>query len=91
MIYNVNQNKNQFKMPIKSYLVHPIEGKIEELLSDLNNLDQCEVVSAKNQDILALVTDTPNDIEEELLKEKIEALDSLKILSLVSGYNTTQN
>ena len=78
-------------MPIKSYIVHPIEGKKEELLSVLNELAQCEVVSAKNQDILALVTDTPNDNEEEVLKEKIEALKSLKILSLVSGYNTTQN
>ena len=31
------------------------------------------------------------DAVEELLKEKIEALDSLKLLSLVSGFNVSQN
>ena len=78
-------------MPIKSYLAHAIEGKKEELLTALKSLSQCEVVPAENQNILALVTDTATDQEEEILKEKIEALSSLKILSLVSGFNTPQN
>ncbi|MBJ7880415.1 hypothetical protein [Gelidibacter salicanalis] len=78
-------------MPIKSYLAHAIKGKKEELMKALVSLDQCEVVPAENQDILALVTDTPNEKEEEILKEKIEAISSLKLLSLVSGFNTPQN
>jgi hypothetical protein len=78
-------------MPIKSYLAHAITGKKEELMIALESFEQCEVVPAKNQDILALVTDTHNDKEEEILKEKIEALESLKILSLVSGFNVPQN
>ena len=78
-------------MPIKSYLALPITGKKEELMKALRNLHQCEVVPAKNQDVLALVTDTSDEIEEEILKEKIEALDSLKMLSLVSGFNTPPN
>jgi len=57
----------------------------------LLSLGQCEVVPAENEDILAVVTETPNDAEDELLKEQIEALDSLKLLSLVSGFNTPQN
>ncbi len=78
-------------MPIKSYLVHPLQGKKEELLTALESLEQCEVVPAENQDLLALVTDTVNEIEEEILKGKIEAIKSLKLLSLVSGFNLPQN
>ncbi len=78
-------------MPIKSYLAHPIKGRKEELMTALRSLDQCEVVPAENQDVLALVTDTPDEKEEENLKEKIEAISSLKFLSLVSGFNTPHN
>jgi len=78
-------------MPIKSYLALPLNGRKEELMTALRSFDQCEVVPAKNQDVLALVTDTPNEREEEILKEKIEAINSLKLLSLVSGFNTPHN
>jgi len=78
-------------MPIKSYLAYAITGKKEDLMKALLSLGQCEVVPAENEDILAVVTETPNDAEDELLKEQIEALDSLKLLSLVSGFNTPQN
>lgn len=77
-------------MPIKSYLAHPIPGRKKELLTTLISFNQCEVIPAKNQDILALVTDTQNEKEDEILKEKIEALSSLKLLALVSGFNTPQ-
>ncbi|MET7030531.1 hypothetical protein [Sediminicola luteus] len=78
-------------MPIKSYIAHAITGKKEELMNALRSLDQCEVVPAENQDVLALVTDTRDEKEDEMLKEKIEAISSLKLLSLVSGFNTLQN
>ena len=78
-------------MPIKSYLALPLNGRKEELMSALKKFNQCEVVPAKNQDVLALVTETSNDKEEEILKEKIEAISSLKLLSLVSGFNTPHN
>ncbi len=75
-------------MPIKSYLAHPINGKKGHLIKELSSLVYCEVVPAKNQDILAIVTDTPSEKEEIELKEKLEAIDSLKLLTLVSGFNT---
>lgn len=78
-------------MPIKSYLAHAMSGKKQELMEALLDLKQCEVVPAENQDILALVTDTPDEEAEDALKEKIEALTSLKLLSLVSGFNPSQN
>ncbi len=78
-------------MPIKSYLAHAVKGKKEELEEALNSLKQCEVVPAENQDILALVTETQSEQEEELLKEKMERIESLAFLSLVSGFNTAKN
>ena len=78
-------------MPIKSYLAHPISGKKEALMVALKSIHNCEVIPAENQDIIALVTETPNDLEDEALKEQIEAISSLELLSLVSGFNTPQN
>ncbi len=78
-------------MPITSYLVHPHEGKKTELTQVLLQLEQCEVIPAENKDILILVTDTDNKNQEALLKEKIEAISSLKLLAMVSGFNTPKN
>ena len=78
-------------MPIKSYLAHAVRGKKQELMQALQSIEQCEVVPAENQDVLALVTDTADEQEDVILKEKIEAITSLKFLSLVSGFNTAQN
>jgi len=78
-------------MPVKSYIAHAMKGKKDELMQALMRFEQCEVVPAENQEILALITDTVDEVEEEKLKQKIEAIQSLKLLSLVSGFNTPQN
>ncbi len=78
-------------MPIKSYLAHPHNGKKNELIEALSAIDQCEVVAAQNKEVLVLVTETENMTEEDMLKEKLETIDSLKLLALVSGFNTPQN
>lgn len=77
-------------MPIKSYLAHPHDGKKNELIRALSGIDQCEVVPAQNKDLLILITETESNTEEEILKEKLEALESLKLLAMVSGFNTPQ-
>ena len=78
-------------MPIKSYLAHPHDGKKADLINALSNLANCEVIPAENKDLLIVVTDTNNLIEDEQLKEVIEAIDSLKLLALVSGFDTPKN
>lgn len=78
-------------MPIKSYLVHPVSGRKEELLDALKAFSECEVLPATNQEVIALVTDTQNQEEDEALKQKLESINSLELLSLVSGFNTPQN
>lgn len=83
--------QNYKELAIKSYLAHAITGKKQELLKALNELNQCEVTPAENEDIIVLVTDTLDDNEEEILKEKLESILSLKMLSLVSGFNAPLN
>lgn len=78
-------------MPIKSYLAHPHEGKKAELIEAISALNACEVIPAQNEDLLILVTDTKDKIEEDILKEKLDAIDSLKLLAMVSGFNTTKS
>lgn len=75
-------------MPIKSYLAHPKEGKKEDLLMALSKINHCEVIPAQNKDVIVLVTDTESEIEENILKEKLEAIESLKLFSMVSGFDT---
>ena len=78
-------------MPIKSYLAHPHDGKKEYLLEVLSSIEGCEVLPAENKDILILVTETDSRQEEDVLKEKLDTIPSLKLLALVSGFNTPKN
>lgn len=78
-------------MPIKSYLAHPHEGKKEELINAISTIAECEVIPAENKDVLVVVTETDSKIQEENLKEKLEAITSLKLLAMVSGFNTPKN
>ena len=75
-------------MPIKSYLAHPHDGRKNELIRNLTAIHQCEVIPSENKDVLVVVTDTIDESEDKSLSEKIEAIDSLKLLALVSGFNT---
>lgn len=75
-------------MPIKSYLAHPHDGKKDELIKALSTLNECEVIPAENKDVLVVVTETETKIEEENLKQKLETISSLKLLAMVSGFNT---
>jgi nitrate reductase NapAB chaperone NapD len=78
-------------MPIKSYLAHPQSGKKEALIQELSKFENCEIVPAENEDLLVVVTDTSDEIADKKLTEQIEAIDSLKLLALVSGFNTPIN
>ena len=75
-------------MPIKSYLAHPKDGRKNELIKDLSELVQCEVIPSENENVIVVVTETLDENEDKSLSELIEALDSIKLLALVSGFNT---
>ena len=73
-------------MPVFSYLAYPVPGAKEELLSDLAALDYCEATPADNQEILILVTDTPDENKEKELQNKLKKLKSLESLGMTFGH-----
>ena len=73
-------------MPVFSYLAYPVPGAKEELLDDLAALDYCEATPADNQEILILVTDTPDENKEKELQIKLKKLKSLESLGMTFGH-----
>ena len=73
-------------MPVFSYLAYPKQGAKAQLVKDLSALDYCEVTPADNEEILILVTDTPDDDQEKALKNKLKKLNSLESLGMTFGH-----
>lgn len=73
-------------MPVFSYLAYPIQGAKEDLIRELATLDYCEVTPAENNDILILVTDTPDEDTEKKLQEKLKGLKFLQSLGMTFGH-----
>ena len=73
-------------MPVFSYLAYPVPGAKEELLNDLAALDYCQATPADNQEILILVTDTPDESKENELQKKLNKLKSLESLGMTFGH-----
>jgi len=73
-------------MPVFSYLAYPVRGAKEKLLNDLAVLDYCEVMPAENEEVLILVTDTPDEEKEKALHKKLKELKSLQSLGMTFGH-----
>ncbi len=73
-------------MPVFSYLAYPVQGSKAQLLNDLAALDFCEVTPAENEEVLILVTDTPDAETEKKLQKKLKALKSLESLGMTFGH-----
>ena len=73
-------------MPIFSYLAYPVQGAKKQLAKDLAALDFCEVTPSENEEVLILVTDTPDEETEKQLQAKLEALESLESLGMTFGH-----
>ena len=73
-------------MPIFSYLAYPVQGAKKQLAKDLAALDFCEVTPSENEEVLILVTDTPDEETEKKLQKKLEALESLESLGMTFGH-----
>ena len=74
-------------MPIKSYLAYPAPGRAEAVAESLAALDGCDVFPALNQEVLILVTDTPDEPAETWLEEQLQLVPDIHCLALVSGMN----
>lgn len=75
-------------MPIKSYLAYPHPNQKETLEKALNKLENCEIIPSKSHDIIIIVTDTLSESDDEELEKKIYAIKSLRLLTIVAGFNT---
>ena len=73
-------------MPVFSYLAYPKQGAKEQLIKDLAALDYCETMPADNEEILILVTDTPDEDREKALQKKLKHLKSLESLGMTFGH-----
>ena len=73
-------------MPVFSYLAYPKQGAKNELLNDLITLGYCEVTPAENQNILILLTDTPDEETEKALQKKLKELKTLESLGMTFGH-----
>ena len=73
-------------MPIFSYLAYPAKGALEDLRNDLSAILHCEVMPADKEQVLILVTDTPDENEEKQLQKKLKNLSSLEFLCLTFGH-----
>ena len=54
----------------------------------LSEMEHCEVVTAENEELLILITETDTKTEEERLKEKLERMEEIKLMAMVSGFDT---
>jgi nitrate reductase NapAB chaperone NapD len=73
-------------MPVFSYLAYPVRGEKDKLFNDLAALDHCEVMPADNEEVLILVTDTPDEKQEKALQKKLKELKSLQSLGMTFGH-----
>lgn len=74
-------------MPVFSYIAQPVQGAKSKLFNILSTLDYCEVIPSQNQEILVLVTDTPDEENELNLQKKLKNLECLQSLSMTFGHN----
>lgn len=73
-------------MPVFSYLAYPVKGRKQGLMKALSTLAHCSVLAADQEEVLLLVTDTPDDDAERRLQDQLKALDALQSLSMTFGH-----
>jgi hypothetical protein len=72
-------------VPIKSYLAYPMRGRRDELVDALRALGGCQVIPAINRDLVVVVTDTPDQAADDVLRDTLGRLEILEGLALVAG------
>ena len=73
-------------MPVFSYLAYPVEGAKEQLHKELEALDYCSVLPSDNAEVLVLVTDTPDEDTENIVKQTLIQIKSLQSLGMTFGH-----
>jgi nitrate reductase NapAB chaperone NapD len=59
---------------------------MDDLLKEVGEIEHCEAVPSENEEVLVLVTDTPDQKAEEELQERLRGLKALQSLSMTFGH-----
>jgi len=59
---------------------------MDDLLREVGQIDNCEALPSDNEEVLVIVTDTPDQGAEEELQERLRELKSLQSLSMTFGH-----
>ncbi|NOX35296.1 MAG: hypothetical protein GXP56_16465 [Deltaproteobacteria bacterium] len=73
-------------MPIFSFLAYPKKSMKDQLIRELSAMKYCEIKASENQDVLILLTDTPDEKTNKNLIDSIKELKSLQSLSMTFGH-----
>ena len=73
-------------MPIFSYLALPMTDAMEQLTADLSATEYCEIIPSDNQEVVVLVTDTPDENVEKELQYILKKIPSLQSISMTFGH-----
>ena len=73
-------------MPIFSFLVYPEKDMKDQLINDLSAMKYCDVKPSENEDVMILVTETPDEETNTNLINAIKELKSLQSLSMTFGH-----
>jgi nitrate reductase NapAB chaperone NapD len=72
-------------MPICSYLVVPTRGRMGAVAKRLAGIPGCDVVAARNREVLLLVTESADAAEERELRARVEAEEGVLALVFTFG------
>ena len=74
-------------MPIISYVVYPQDGQKTQLVEALTELQHCQVIPSTNEEIVILVTDTPDKESDKKLSSVISEIPFLKHMSMTFAHD----
>ena len=77
-------------MAVKSYLAftEPTQSMIFE--GEISKIRGCELIASKEKHIYILITESEDEANEKKLMADIESITSIKCLSLVGVWDTSQ-
>lgn len=73
-------------MPIKSYIAHTTPFNGPSMAAAVGAIPGCDAIAAGNRDALIIVTDSPSEEDETVLRGRLESLEGLHGLTLVSAF-----
>ena len=76
-------------MPIFSFIAYPEKSMKDQLVKDLSKMEYCDVKPSDNEEVLILLTDTPDEETSKDLIKEIQALESLQSLNMTFGHTDT--